>query len=43
MTSPLEALIRPGAQLVVQEAMEKGTAERLGRAYYQHREPGEPV
>lgn len=41
--NPLEALIQLGAQLVVQEAMEKETTERLGRAYYQHREPGEPL
>jgi uncharacterized repeat protein (TIGR01451 family) len=43
MTSPREALIQLGAQLVVQESMEKGTADRLGRACYQHREPGEPL
>lgn len=41
--NPLEALIRLGAQLVVQEALEKETTERLGRAYYQHHKPGEPL
>jgi transposase-like protein len=41
--NPLESLLRLGAQLVVQEALEKETTERLGRAYYQRREPGEPL
>lgn len=40
---PREALIRLGAQLVTQEALEKETTERLGWAYYQQREPGEPL
>ena len=41
--NPLESLLRLGAQLVVQEALEKETTERLGRAYYQRREPEEPL
>jgi hypothetical protein len=36
-------LLRLGAQLVVQEALEREATERLGRAHYQHREPGEPL
>jgi transposase-like protein len=41
--SPLGALLHLGAQLVVQEALERETTERLGRAWYQHRTPGEPL
>jgi len=41
--SPLGALLHLGAQLVVQEALERETAERLGRAWYQHRRPGEAL
>jgi putative transposase len=41
--SPLNTLLRLGAQLVVQEALERETTERLGRAWYQHRRPGEPL
>jgi putative transposase len=41
--NPLESLLRLGAQLVVQEALEKETTERLGRAYYQRREPDQPL
>ena len=37
----LGTLIRLGAQRVLQEALEEETTERLGRGYYQHREPGE--
>ena len=40
---PLGELIRLGAQLVVQEALEQETTERLGRAHYQRRGPGEPL
>jgi len=40
---PLGELIRLRAQLVVQEALERETTERLGRAHYQRREPGEPL
>jgi len=39
----LGMLVRLGAQLVMQEALEKETTERLGRGYYQHRQPGEPL
>lgn len=39
----LGVLVRLGAQLVVQEALERETTERLGRAHYQHRQPGEPL
>ena len=41
--SPLNTLLRLGAQLVVQEALERETTERLGRGWYQHRGPGEPL
>jgi hypothetical protein len=36
-------LVQPGAQLVVQELLERETTEQLGRAHYQHRKPGEPL
>lgn len=36
-------LIELGAQLLVQEALEKETTERLRRAHYQHRKPPEPL
>ena len=36
-------LIHLGAQLLVQEALEQETTERLGRAHYQRRQPGEPL
>jgi putative transposase len=39
--SPLSALLHLGAQLVVQEALERETTERLGRSWYQHRRSGE--
>lgn len=39
--SPLGPLMRLSAELVVQEALEKETAERLGRGYYERREEDE--
>jgi putative transposase len=39
----LGTLLQLGAQLIVQEALEQETTEQLGRAHYQHREPGEPL
>jgi putative transposase len=36
-------LVQLGAQLVVQELLERETTERLGRGHYQHREPGEAL
>lgn len=39
----LGTLLQLGARLIVQEALEQETTERLGRAHYQHREPGEPL
>ena len=39
----LGALVQLGAQLVVQEALERETTERLGRAHYQRRKEGEPL
>jgi hypothetical protein len=41
--NPLNMPLRLGAQLVVQEASERETTERLGRAWYQHRRPGESL
>jgi transposase-like protein len=41
--NPLGALMRLSAELVVQEALEKETAERLGRGYYERREEDEPL
>ncbi len=38
---PIGKLVQLGAQLVVQELLERETAEQLGRAHYQHRKPGE--
>jgi len=40
---PLGMLIHLGAQLLVQEALEQETTERLGRAHYQRCQPGEPL
>jgi putative transposase len=40
--NPLERLIRLGAQLVIQEAMEKETTDQLGREYYQRSDPDKP-
>jgi transposase-like protein len=37
------ALVQLGARLVVQELLERETTEQLGRAHYQHRQPGEPL
>ena len=39
----LGTLVRLGAQLVMQEALEQETTERLGRAHYQRRQAGEPL
>jgi putative transposase len=39
----LSTLVHVGAQLVVQEMLERETTEELGRAHYQHRKPGEPL
>jgi hypothetical protein len=39
----LGALLQLGVQLIVQEALEQETTKRLGRARYQHRQPGEPL
>jgi transposase-like protein len=39
----LSTLVRLGAQLMVQEMLERETTEQLGRAHYQHRKPGEPL
>jgi len=39
----LGALVQLGAQLVVQEALERETTERLGRAHYQRRKEGEAL
>lgn len=36
-------LVQLGAQLVVQELLERETTERLGRGHYQHCEPGEAL
>ena len=36
-------LVQLGARLVVQELLERETSEQLGRAHYQHRDPGEPL
>jgi transposase-like protein len=41
--NPLGALMQLSAQLVVQEALESETTERLGRGYYQRRELDEPL
>ncbi len=40
---PIGTLVQLGAQLVVQELLERETTEQLGRAHYQHRKPGEPL
>ena len=39
----LSTLVQLGAQLVMQEALEQETTERLGRAHYQRRQPEEPL
>jgi len=39
--NPLGTLMQLSAQLVVQEALERETTERLGRGYYQRREADE--
>lgn len=39
----LSTLVQLGAQLVMQEALEQETTERLGRAHYQRRRPEEPL
>jgi transposase-like protein len=39
----LGALVQLGAQVLVQEALERETAERLGRAHYQRRTDDEPL
>jgi len=39
----LGALVRLGAQLVMQEALEQETTEQLGRAHYERRRPEEPL
>jgi putative transposase len=41
--SLISTLVQIGAQLVVQELLERETTEQLGRAHYQHRRPGEPL
>jgi putative transposase len=41
--NPIGTLVQLGAQLVVQELLERETTERLGRGHYQHRRPDEPL
>jgi putative transposase len=41
--NPIGMLVQMGAQLVVQEMLERETTEQLGRGHYQHRQPGEPL
>ena len=41
--NPIGTLVQLGAQLVVQEMLERETTEQLGRGHYQHRRPGEPL
>jgi transposase-like protein len=41
--NPVGTLMQLSAQLVVQEALESETTERLGRGYYQRREADEPL
>jgi putative transposase len=41
--NPIGTLVQLGAQLVVQEMLERETTEQLGRGHYQHRQPGEPL
>jgi putative transposase len=43
LENPIGSLVQLGAQLVVQELLERETTEQLGRAHYQHRKPGEPL
>jgi putative transposase len=40
---PIGTLVQLGARLVLQELLERETTERLGRAHYEHRQPGEPL
>jgi transposase-like protein len=40
---PIGTLVQLGAQLVVQELLERETTEQLGRGHYQHRQPGQPL
>ena len=39
----LGVLVRSGAELLMQEALEREVTERVGRAHYQHRQPGETL
>ena len=41
--NPIGTLVQLGAQLVVQEMLDRETTEQLGRGHYQHRKPGEPL
>ena len=41
--NPIGMLVQLGAQLVVQEMLERETTEQLGRGHYQHRKPEEPL
>ena len=41
--NPVGTLVQLGAQLVVQELLERETTEQLGRGHYQHRQPDEPL
>ena len=41
--NPIGTLVQLGAQLVVQEMLERETTEQLDRGHYQHRRPGEPL
>ena len=41
--NPIGKLLQLGVQLVVQELLERETAEQLGRGHYQHRRPDEPL
>ena len=43
LENPIGSLVQLGAQLVVQELLERETTEQLGRAHYQHRKPEEPL
>ena len=43
LENPIGSLVQLGAQLVVQELLERETTEQLGRAHYQHHKPGEPL
>ena len=41
--NPIGTLVELGAQMVVQEMLERETTEQLGRGHYQHRKPGEEL